>query len=105
VVHVTQVGRGQAVGISATRISGTPQSQADGPAPPVGRTAAAQPGQDHGGQATPTHPPEDQVLVPVHGERAGRRWVDSHDVCSRRLSAKRTGGGGRFSVRLAAVRQ
>lgn len=93
-VHVTQVGRGQAVGISTTWISGTPQKQADGPAPPVGRTATVQPGQGHGGQAAPTHPPEDQELVPVHGD------------CSLRLSAKRTGGGGgRFPVRLAAVRQ
>jgi len=105
VVHVTQVERGQAVGISATWISGTPQSQADGLAPPVGRATAAQPVHGHGGQAAPTHAPEDQVLVPVHGDCAGRRWVDRHDDCSRRLSAKRTGVGGRFPVRLAALRQ
>jgi len=105
VVHVTQVGRGQAVGISATWISGTPKSQADGPAPRVERAAAARPVHGHGGQAAPAHPPEDQVLVPVHGDRAGRRWVDRHDDCPRCLSAKRTGVGGRFPVRLAALRQ
>jgi len=105
VVHVTQVGRGQAVGISATRISGTSQGQADGPAPPVGRAAAAQPVHVHGGQTAPTHPPEDQVLVPVHGYGDGRRRVYRLDGCTSRLSAKRTGGGGRFPVRLAAMRQ
>jgi len=104
-VHVAQVGRGQAVGISATRISGTPQGQADGPAPPVGRSAAAQLVHGHCGQAAPTRPPEDQILVPVHGYRSGRWWVDGHDVCPRCLSAKRTGGGGRFPVRLAKMCQ
>lgn len=110
VVHVAQVGSGQAVGISAPRISGTSQGQADGPAPTVGRTAATAPERLGRGQAPSAHPPEHQVLVSVHGHRVRRRRRRSvvghvHRGRPRQRSAKRTGRGGRFPVRLAAVRK
>lgn len=105
-VHAAQVGRGQAVGIPASRIFGTPQGQADGPAPAVGRATTEQPGLGGpGGQAAAQHKPQDQILVSVYGGRDGRRRPVRQDVRPRRLPAQRTGGGRRIPVRLAAVRK